>query len=161
MKIRQHEFGPFVKEGVRHFVQPDEEQTRDEAVAEALADGYVRDGLGAMKLRKKSESASSRYEQEMGGFQLPPEQGGLFVRTDSRTRTLLNAAALRAASDPTYKVENWKTAEGLFITLTNAMILTLNGAVEQFIAGCFAKEAALNGQIDAATTVDEIKAINW
>jgi len=110
---------------------------------------------------KKAEIATARYAEEMGGFNLPAEQGGMFVRTDARNRTLLNAASVRAASDPAYEVPNWKTAEGTFVTLSNAMILLLNGAVEQFIAGCFAKEKALNDSIAATTTVQAINAITW
>jgi len=153
--------GTFVKDGVRYRIVESEGQTNDEALAEALADGYVRDGIGALRIKQKAKLAVTRYDQEMGGFDLPAEQGGMFVRTDARNRTLLNAAALRATSDPSYEVPNWKTAEGAFITLTNATILLLNGAVEQFIAGCFAKEAALCAQIDAATTKEELNAIVW
>jgi len=117
--------------------------------------------LEISKSAKKAEIATARYAEEMGGFNLPAEQGGMFVRTDARNRTLLNAASVRAASDPAYEVPNWKTAEGTFITLSNAMILLLNGAVEQFIAGCFAKEKALNDAIAATTTVQELNAIRW
>ena len=117
--------------------------------------------LEVSKNAKRAEVATARYAEEMGGFNLPAEQGGMFVRTDARNRTLLNAASVRAASDPAYEVPNWKTHAGDFITLTNAMILTLNGAVEQFIAGCFAKEKALNDAIAATTTVQELNAIRW
>ena len=117
--------------------------------------------LDDVKAKKKEKIAAVRYDQEMGGFQLSPHQGGLFVRTDARTRTLLNGAALRASADPAYVVLNWKTAEGTFITLSNAMILTLNGTVEQFIAGCFAKEKALCDSIDSATTIEEVNSIQW
>ena len=117
--------------------------------------------LEISKSAKKAEIATARYDVEMGGFTLQPEQGGMFVRTDARNRTLLTAAALRATSDPTYEVPNWKTHAGDFITLTNATILQLNGAVEQFIAGCFAKEKALNDAIAAATTIQEVNVIIW
>jgi len=161
MTVKERKIAPFVKDGKRYAVQPSAGQTRKEAVAEAIAAGYVRDAMGCRRLMKKAQIAAARYDQEMGGFNLPPEQGGMFVRTDARNRTLLNAAALRATSDPAYEVPNWKTAEGIFITLTNAMILTLNGAVEQFIAGCFAKEKTLNDAIAAATTVQDLNAIRW
>jgi len=117
--------------------------------------------LDDVKAKKKKKIAADRYEQEMGGFNLSLEQGGMFVRTDARNRTLLNAAAIRAGADPAYEVLNWKTAEGNFITLPNAMILMLNETVEQFIAACFAKEATLSAQIDVAATLEEVGAIQW
>ena len=117
--------------------------------------------LSVAKAEKKADIATARYEQEMGGFNLPPEQGGMFVRTDARNRTLLNAAAIRAAADPAYEVPNWKTAEGAFNTLTNSMILALDQAVRDFIAAQFAKEAELTAQIDSAKTPEEVRAITW
>ena len=115
--------------------------------------------LASAKAQKKAIIANARYEQEFAGFTDPTS--GMFVRTDERTRTLLNAASLRASADPTYEVLNWKTAEGTFITLTNAMILALDQAVRDFIAFQFAKEAALSAQIDAATTDEELATIEW
>jgi hypothetical protein len=161
MNAIQRPKGRFVKDGVRYHITPSEGKNRAEILAEAVAAGYSDDRIGRIRLKQKDSIAAARYEQEMGGFQLPPEQGGMYVRTDARNRTLLNAAALRATADPDYEVLNWKTAEGTFITLTNATILHLNGAVEQFIAGCFSREKALNDAIDTASTTQEINAIAW
>jgi len=111
------------------------------------------------RLAKKASFANQRYRDEFAGFTDPTS--GMFVRTDERTRTLLNAASLRASADPTYEVANWKTAEGTFITLTNAMILALDQAVRDFIAAQFAKEATLSAQIDSATTIEELNGIEW
>lgn len=111
------------------------------------------------KAKKKKKIARMRYEAEMGGFTEP--NTGMFVRTDGRTRTLLNAAMLRINADPNYEMQNWKTADGSFITLQAATITALDSAVEQFIAAQFAKEASLISQIDAATTMGEFNAIEW
>ncbi len=157
----EKKLGLWIKDGVRYGIQKEDGQTQEEIIAEAEASGYILDEIGMRRLRKKTELAAARYAQEMGGFQLPPEQGGLFVRTDARNRTLLNAAALRATSDPAYEVPNWKTADGAFITLTNSMILSLDQSVRDFIAACFAKEASLCSQIDSTTTIQEVNAIVW
>ena len=112
-----------------------------------------------MKSRKKKILAKLRWEAEFGGFTEP--NSGMFVRTDERTRTLLNAAMLRINANPNYEMQNWKTADGNFITLQASTIVALDTAVEQFIASQFAKEASLVAQIDSATTMGELSAINW
>ena len=159
MQVVETKFGRFRKDGKRYRIRPDAGQTQQERTAEAVAAGYVVDVIGAHRLEKKTEIAAARYEAEFGGFTDPTS--GLFVRTDNRTRPLLTAAAIRAVSDPSYEVANWKTSEGSFITLPNAMILALDQTVRDFIAAQFAKEAALYAQIDSATTSEEVRAITW
>ena len=156
-KFRQVAWGEYAKDGERYATRR-LTQERMEAL------GFTHDPLPeleAAKLRQKARIAAARYKREMGGFTLPPEQGGMFVRTDARNRTLLNAAALRATSDPAYEVPNWKTADGAFITLTNSMVLALDQAVRDFIAVQFAQEASLSAQIDSATTPAEVNSIQW
>jgi len=165
MKTIELKTGRYTKDGINYSIRREESDTQ-RAGQYAEENGYgvrtheeVRFSV-ALK-QKLGAIAKARYEQEMGGFQLPAEQGGMFVRTDPRNRTLLVSAALKATSDPAYEVENWKTSEGTFITLTNAMILLLNAAVHEFIAASFAQEAQLSAAIDAATTTEELAAINW
>ncbi len=114
-----------------------------------------------LKTIKKQIIASARYDCEMAGFNLPAEYGNMFIGTDHRTRTLLNAAAARAASDSSYEVRNWKTSTGDFITLPGAMVLVINDAVYEYITNCFTKEAELVTRINNATTVDELNKIRW
>ena len=159
MQVVETKFGRFLKDGKRYRIRPSNGQTQQERTADALAAGYVVDVIGAHRLEKKTEIADARYETEFGGFTDPT--AGMFVRTDERTRTLLTAAAVRAVSDPSYEVANWKTSDGSFITLTNAMILALDQAVRDFIASQFAKEAELTAQIDNAATPEEVKSITW
>ena len=115
--------------------------------------------LQEWKVLQKRKTASRRYRAEFGGFTEP--NSGLFVRTDGRTRSLLTAAKLRAQADAAYVVENWKTANGTFITLDAPTIIALESAVHDFIEAQFAKEADLSAQIDSATTIEEVKAIHW
>ena len=117
--------------------------------------------LAFAKVRKKKVLANARYKEEFEGFQLPPEQGGMFVRTDGRTRTLLNGGAMRASLDPAYEINHWKTADGSFVTLSSATIIALSDAVESFIGALFAKEEQLGLAIDACATEEEVNAINW
>jgi hypothetical protein len=137
---------------------------RQAFTAECIAAGYTRQPLTeieTLRLLKKQEIASARYNTEMGGFRQSPEDGGLFIHTDSRTRVLLLAAITNGASDPTYVVHNWKTKEGTFITLDLSQINTIYQAVNVFIEAQFAKEASLCVLIDAATTESEIDSITW
>ena len=117
--------------------------------------------IDSCKHNQKRMIASARYDEEMGGFTLPAEQGGMSVRTDGRNRTLLVGAAMNALADPTYTVENWKTDGGEFITLDAQTIGILYAALQVFLAKCFQKEATLSAEIDAATTVEDIQAINY
>ena len=165
MKIVQNEAGRFSKDGVNYRIKREEGDTQHKRQY-AKENGYTVRGhdeiqLSIAKVAKRRAIAKARYNQEMSGFQLPPEQGGMFVRTDPRNRTLLVSAALRATSDPLYEVPNWKTASGTFITLTNEMLLLLDSEVHSFIAGCFAKEVQLSAAIDAATTLEELEEIKW
>jgi len=112
-----------------------------------------------LKDEKKAEIASARYDTEFAGFTEP--NTGMFVRTNNRTRSLMALALIEAKADPSYTVENWKTAEGAFITLDATTVIALHNAMHVFIAGCFAKEKALSETVDAATTVEEVRAISW
>ena len=160
MEMVEGKRGRFAKNGVRYNMICSLDETRAEAESNAFSLGYTKiDPLTLQKEKQKKNIAAARYEAEFGGFTDP--SSGLFVRTDNRTRPLLTAAAIRAVSDPSYEVANWKTSEGSFITLPNAMILALDQAVRDFIAAQFAKEAALYAQIDSATTSEEVRAITW
>lgn len=53
----------------------------------------------------------------------------------------------------------WKTADG-FVTATLSDLLAAGLAVGGFVQACFANEAALFGQIDAAETAEDVIAIS-
>jgi hypothetical protein len=162
MKIVETGFGKWKKDGQFYKLAPSAGQTLAEMRAEAEAAGFTLVTPSALEkaaMLKKREIASARYDAEFGGFTDP--NSGLFVRTDERTRSLLTAAKLRAQADAAYLVENWKTADGSFLTLDASTIIALESAVHDFIEAQFAKEAALAAQIDAATTTEEVSAIQW
>ena len=165
MKIDERVFGRFEKDGKRYNLRREEGDTqRPRQYAEA--NGYTlipqeQLVLDRARDRQKRDIAKARYNEEMGGFALPAEQGGMFVRTDARSRTLLVGAAMNATADPAYTVPNWKTEEGTFITLDAPTIGLLYAAIQAFLATCFAKEAGLSAAIDAAATVEEIQAISY
>ncbi|QHI69871.1 DUF4376 domain-containing protein [Tichowtungia aerotolerans] len=162
MKIVETGFGKWKKGGQFYKIAPSAGQTLAQMRAEAEAAGYslvTPSALEKAAMLKKREIASARYDAEFAGFTDPAS--GLFIRTDERTRSLLTAAKLRAQANAAYLVENWKTADGSFITLDAPTIIALEAAVHDFIEAQFAKEAALVTQIDSATTTQEVNAITW
>lgn len=169
MKIIENTEGRFEKDGVRYDIikESDDTQLPREYAIENGYELYKTDEQKAriskrfnmVKNMKKREIANARYEAEFGGF--TESNSGLFVRTDSRTRTLINSATIRANSDSDYTVKNWKTSDGSFITLDNATIKALDSAMHDFIEAMFEKEAQLNTVIENATTIDELNSIVW
>ncbi|QHI70146.1 DUF4376 domain-containing protein [Tichowtungia aerotolerans] len=162
MKIVETGFGKWKKDGQFYKLAPSAGQTIAAMKAEAEAAGYTLVAPSVLEkaaMFKKREIASARYEAEFSGFTEP--NSGLFVRTDERTRSLLTAAKLRAQANAAYLVENWKTADGTFITLDAPTIIALESAVHDFIEAQFAKEADLVARINAVSTIEEVAAIQW
>ena len=97
--------------------------------------------------------AERRWEVETGGVTI----GGMTVETDDRSKLLIVNAAARAREDSTYTVR-WKIGPGTFITLDAATLIAAEAAVFAHVQRCFAREAELSGQIDAATA-EELAAL--
>jgi hypothetical protein len=158
MIVTESKFGRFKKDGVSYTITREDGDSKFPR-AWALDNDYTVDTLHILRQDKAKEISKARYEAEFGGFTEP--NTGLFVRTDNRTRTLLNNAMFRAKEDPAYIVPNWKTADGTFITLNAPTIIALADAIHTFIEAQFAKEAALSAAIDAAITLEELNSISW
>lgn len=172
MIIKEMKIGMFIKDGIRYAVRPDDGQTREEAVAEAIAAGYVRQPmteaertnatseyqLEIAKNAKKREIASARYNAELSSVTLP---NGLVVDTDVKTRLALSAGVMQVMQDPTFVFENYKMPDGSFMDFDATAITQVYGAVMQFVSGCFNTEKLLNDAINAATTIEEVEAITW
>lgn len=111
--------------------------------------------LEELKTRKKNEIAAARYEAETSGVTVE----GAVIDTDRESQSLITGAALAATLDESYSL-NWKTADG-FISLTAPQIIAVAQAVRAHVQGCFDREAALNEQIDATNSKEELEAIAW
>lgn len=163
MKIIERQFGRFEKDGIRYEIRREEGDTQMPRVW-AVENGYTLLNPADIQLEraraaKKKEVAAARYDAEFGGFR--DSETGMFIRTDERTRNLLNSATMEAKSNPAFIVPNWKLADGLFITLTAQTIIMLYNKVWEFIAAQFEHEHNLCDQIDAASTVEELNSIKW
>lgn len=163
-KIDKPEEGIEIPDDIQEVIDQQKKDRQAAFRVEFTAAGYTRSPLTDVEVARmvrKVEIATERWKTEMGGFRLPAENGGMFIHTDARTRTLLVGAAVNANADPEYTVPHWKTKEGSFVVLDAATILLIYGAVNQFIAAQWAQEAALTVELDAAETEKEINAITW
>lgn len=98
-----------------------------------------------------SHLASYRYQKEVGGIVL----GGLPVRTDDRSKTLLSGKYSKALqeNDPT-KLNKVKLTSG-FIDLTNQQLIDVFIAVADHVQKCFDAEASVFTLIDNNTLTTE------
>lgn len=116
--------------------------------AEALAVGLNKPDLHA-------ELASHRFDFETGGLRLP---NGLQIRTDRESQAQLGNAytILKGGLIPD---TDWKALNGWQV-VTLAEIEPIAKAVAAHVRGCFRGERAVEQMIDAATTLEDIRAID-
>jgi hypothetical protein len=112
--------------------------------------------LADLKAAKQSALARRRWQAEEGGTTL----GGQPLATDRTTQTKLTAAYIKASADSEYTIPAWKSGPGIFSALDAATIIAAADAIEAHVQACFANEAALSGEIDAATTIAELSAVD-
>lgn len=100
-------------------------------------------------------AAQKRWEKEVGGT----EVSGLVVHTDDRSKALIMGARIAAEADPDFTTD-WKTADGSFVTIDAATIISVSNAVLAHVAACFAIEAQVLAGVEAETitTTAEIDA---
>lgn len=55
----------------------------------------------------------------------------------------------------------WRLRDGSYVTLTDADVWDLSQAIEAHVSGCYAREAALAAQIEAASGAEQLDAVNW
>lgn len=109
-----------------------------------------------LKAAKYSEIAAARYSAETGGCTVD----GVMIATDRGSQALLTAAVVMARLDPEFKTK-WKCADGSFKQLDAFQLRAIGDAVIAHVESCFAREGELCEQIDAATTPEELDAIQW
>ena len=110
--------------------------------------------LDAAKEQAKTALASKRYDAETGGITVI----NVHIQTDRESRSNLIAARTLAKEDATYSTY-WKTADGSFMKLDAETIIAIAYAVVEHVEKCFRDEMQLAAQIDAATTLEELRAI--
>lgn len=111
--------------------------------------------LEQAKAKALSTLADIRWQHEVGGTML----GDWPIQTDRETRANYLAGVLTGQTDPTFEAQ-WKLMDGNFVTFSAETFQQAMGAVLTHVADCFAVEEVKAGQIKAATTVDELRAID-
>ena len=100
--------------------------------------------------------AEIRYDFEVAGILW----NGIGVRTDRFTVERIYQARFLAKEDAAFSTD-WKLGDGTFMTIDAPTIIGLSDAVTAHLREAFTKEKVVNGSIDAATTVEEVKAVQW
>lgn len=112
-----------------------------------------------LKVQKRSEAASKRWERENAGV----EVGGRIFATDERTRTVLIGSRIVAKEDAAYTAD-WKFSNG-FATLTAADLIAAANAVGAHVRACFAAEAAhvtaIEALLDQQDVIDYDISVGW
>lgn len=112
--------------------------------------------LEVVRAETLARLADRRWQAETGGVIL----NGAPVKTDRDTQTKLTAAYVKADKNPDFSIQNWKVADGVFVTLGASTIIATGDAVTAHVQACFDKEASLTATIMGATTVDVLLAID-
>lgn len=93
-----------------------------------------------------------RSQYEMGGFDF----NGMFIESDAKTEQRLIGARVKAESDPTYVIEQWKVGSQ-FVSLDAATIIAISDALSAHIAQSFSFEGAISAKIDAGEYWDAVE----
>lgn len=100
--------------------------------------------------------AARRFEAEESGTTF----NGFPLATDRTTQAKITAAYVKATANPLYVIASWKFGPGLFAPLDAAAIIAAANAIEAHVQACFANEARISAQIEAATTSQALAAID-
>lgn len=107
---------------------------------------------------QKQRLAAKRWAVETGGFTI----AGARIPTDEQSQGKIgngyNLAARRIANNDDTPF-SWKGADG-WVSLTPQQVAGMATVIGGFVEACFDRERALSAQIDAATTVEAVAAVD-
>lgn len=96
---------------------------------------------------KLDELANYRYEREVGGIDV----GGVAVKTDRETQSILTGARILAKEDAQYTIPSWKVTKGVFTSLDATTIITIADAVAAHVQDSFSRAETVSDIIIALT----------
>lgn len=128
----------------------------DPEVAAWLAEGNLPGPLpGLTREQLVTYAAAACFKREAGGLTVD----GIPVATDRASQARITAAVVIAhLISPSSWTATWKTADGAFIEINAAQIMTIAEAVVGLVDRCFAVEASLVAAITASPPTVTLKA---
>ena len=112
--------------------------------------------LEEAKLDKWTEIKGNREETEFGSF----TKDDLTFQSDSKSQSRIQGAVQRSQADPSISID-WTLADNTTQTFTGTEYIEVGNALSAHVAACHVKATTLRGQINSATTLEEINAITW
>lgn len=111
--------------------------------------------IDTLKQGKLWQLADARWREEVSGF----IYNGHEFHSDRESQDRFFQAYMASLSDPNFTV-TWKTKDG-WLDMTASDFITLYNEFQTFLQGLYQKEKALQEQVEAATTIEELNAIVW
>ena len=108
-----------------------------------------------LKAEKIAKIAELRWQEETGGYMY----NGHEFHSDRESQDRVFQAYIASINEPTFTAI-WKTKTG-WLKMTASDFITLYNEFQAFLQGLYQKEKALQEQVQAATTVDELEAVEW
>ena len=111
--------------------------------------------IDTLKQGKLWQLADARWREEVSGFMY----NGHEFHSDRESQVRFSQAYIASLSDPNFTV-TWKTKNGWF-DMNAEDFITLYNDFWEFLQGLYQKEKALQEQVEAVTTIEELEAIKW
>ena len=111
--------------------------------------------IDTLKQGKLWQLADARWREETAGFMY----NGHEFHSDRESQDRFFQAYIASLSDPNFTV-TWKTKDG-WLEMTANDFITLYNEFQTFLQGLYQKEKNLQALVEAATTIDELNAIEW
>jgi len=108
-----------------------------------------------LKTEKIAELADARWREETGGYFYNNHE----FHSDRESQDRFFQAYIASLSDPSFAV-TWKTKDG-WLEMIASDFITLYNEFQAFLQGLYQKEKALQEQVKAATTIEELNEIEW
>lgn len=111
--------------------------------------------IDTLKQGKLWQLADARWREETAGFMY----NGHEFHSDRESQDRVFQAYMASLSDPNFTV-TWKTKDG-WLEMIASDFITLYNEFQAFLQGLYQKEKALQEQVKAATTIEELNEIEW
>lgn len=116
---------------------------------------YGNVNIDILKQGKLWQLADARWREETAGFTYKGHE----FHSDRESQDRFFQAYMASLSDPNFTV-TWKTKDS-WLEMTASDFITLYNEFQTFFQGLYQKEKALQEQVEAATTIEELNAIEW